>query len=619
MRVAVSILLLWAASGGPEVEAETPRRVIWVAVDSLRADHLRLGGYDRATSPWLDQLAESSAVFTSAFSPANSTGFSVAATFAGKHYSLLDHDSHPPHIPPDVETLPLVFQKGGFRTFGWITNAVLIASASNGLALGFDEWHKIIPKSAPKPDIDRVIAYVNQNYESTSEREFHYVHTMDVHDPYVPPIPFDRLWPEHVNTGAVRYGTMRHADRRTVLSNLPYHSEGHNVQDTDIAFLKTQYDGAVRFTDSEFPALLDALQYDPDNDLLIISADHGEQLFEHNFWGHGKSLYPEEINVPLIIQGPGITPGLYTGPMSLIDLFPTLCELFGLESPDTLLGVSLLPTLVAGSPVPLHPVYSEMPYWTGGVFAPEAAIIHGTDMYKLAVNAHWLRPWQIWPFAEELYRLDVDPQCRDNVAETSRERVEELNGLLRETNPRYEPYTTDAIRGKDADVALGPELMPELSGESGKRVRMRTASIRAGVNGGASLFVPEANLDMFVTTSSGLAHLLEVRYTLDSGVYRLSMYDEKSGEPFWEYTLRKVGHETRTIQAMITPPRRASRLSIKALVPGKVHLQSISLRVAPLPNFELVEWKRATTEAESETEADQREVRTALEALGYVD
>ncbi len=619
MHIATIAFSVMAALGQADVDAQSPKRVIWVAVDSLRADRLHFAGYERKSSPWIDELVHSSAVFDSAFSPSNSTGFSVAATMAGRHYSLLDHASHPPHIPGEFNTLPSVLQTDGFRTFGWITNAVLISNGHRGYTRGFDEWHKIIPKSAPKPTIDEAIEYITQNYEPTEGPEFHYVHTMDVHEPYVPPMPFDRLWPEHENTGAVNYGTMRQADGRFVLSDLPYHSEGHHVRDSDIAFLETQYDGTVRYTDTRLPALLSALGYDRHKDLLILSADHGEQLFEHDFWGHGKSLYPEEINVPLLIRGPGIVPGRYAEPVSLIDIFPTLCELFRLESPDSILGVSLLSTLTAGAPVPLHAVYSEMPYWTGGVFAPEAAVIYGTDLYKLAANVQWIRPWKIWPVSEELYDLKADPQCDTNLAPSMRERAGQLNDLLREINPRYAPYTTEAIQGTDLDAVLGPELMPSLAKEESKRVRLRTASFRASGTSGVSLVIPESDLEMIASTTPGVPHLLEVHYTLDSGEFRLSLFDESSREPYWEYTLRKASREQKTLQVMVTPSYRLSRFAVTALAPGKAQFHTISLRAASLPTFEMVEWQRAETDERSSEHSDQGEARSALEALGYVD
>lgn len=618
MQVVIIAVSLLSALGQAETDSPMPRRVVWVAVDSLRADHLHSTGYDRQTSPWIDKMVPSSAVFESAYSPSNSTAFSVAATMAGRHYSLMDHDSHPPHIPADVVTLPSIFQNGGFRTFGWIANPVLIANGNAGFARGFDEWHKIIPKSAPKPTIDEVAEYVKRNYEQTEGTEFHYVHTMDVHEPYVPPMPFDRLWPEHANTGAVNYGTMRQVDGRYVVSNLPYHSEGHGVRDTDIAFLTTQYDGAIRYTDTQLPALLNAIGYDPKTDLLILSADHGEQLFEHDFWGHGKSLYPGEINVPLLIRGPGITPGRYAQPVSLIDLFPTLCALFRLEPPDGIPGVSLLPTLTEGSPVPLHAVYSEMPYWTGGVFAPEAAVVYGTDFYKLAADVHWRRPWQVWPVAEELYDLNDDPRCFTNLTTSMRERADQLNGLLREINPRFAPYTSEAIQEKDVNALLGSELMPSLTAEDGGRVRVRTTSTRASGNGGLSLVAPQSDLEMHVSTTPGISYLLEIHYTLESGEFHLSMLDEGSGEPFWGYTLRKAGRERKTLRAMVKPFGRLSELEVKALTPGKAQFHQISLRAAAVPSFEVVQWRRAESNEDS-TQPMQDEVRSAIEALGYVD
>ena len=611
-------LVALALGAGAQSEPRPPCRVIWVAVDSLRADHVHFGGYERETTPWLDEFAGSCAEFRAAYSPANSTEFSVAATMTGVYYSLLNHNSYPPRIPHGVDTLPQLFQRAGFRTYGWIGNVLLVNHKREGFAFGFDDWHGILPRRAPTPTIDEIIACVHERYEPTGGPEFHYVHTMDVHEPYVPPMPFDRLWPGHMHAGAVRYGSMREAGGELVLSNLPYHSEGHTVSESDIAFLVTQYDGAIRYTDARLPLLLDALGYDADTDLIIISSDHGEQFFEHGFWGHGKTLYPEEIHVPLLVGGPGIVQGRHETPLSLVDLFPTLCALFGLPIPAGICGANLLPCLRGEGPVTSHRVYAEAPYWTGGVGAPEAVVIERGHLYKLAARVQFRHPWKLWPFSEEMFELDVDPGCRRNMVADRTGRADELNRVLREINPRYAPYTPEVIRGEDSDIVLGENIVPDLATEENGAVRVRDTMFRRAADKSLMLVAPEADVAASLDTAPGQTYVLAMEWQLASGVARVILADESTGEPFYTYTFRKPRQEWRALRAVVVPPRRLSVLTLRMVSPGRIRIRNLSMRSAHMPTPCLVPWKRHAHPIEEAVRPLDPDVAQALDALGYV-
>ena len=620
MNGALAVLTVLTGLFQAEADAPPPR-VIWIAIDSLRADHLHFAGYPRETSPWMDELAASGAAFTSAYAPASSTAFSVGATFTGRYYSLLDHESHPPHIPPGIKTLGETLTEAGVRTHAWIGNVVLKNGRNSGYGRGFQHWETIMPRRAPTPSIDEIVGTVERTYERSDKPEFHYIHTMDVHHPYVPIIPFDRLWPEHKPTPGIRFGEAIDKDGNMILSTLPYHKQRHDLGEESISYLITQYDGAIRYTDERLPALLEAFSYDRDRDILIISADHGEQFYEHGFWGHGRSVFPAETNVPLIIHGPGIVPARHGDAVSLVDLYPTLCDVFEAAHPPGLNGISLMPALRTGSLADSsRAVYTENPYWTGGVFAPEAAVIQNGDFYRIATNVHWREPWRIWPIDEGLYALSADQPFQTNLVPEREQRANELNEILRSINPRYAPYTVQAIRVRDEDVNFGPELMPPLNIGANKRVRVATPIVRQSAENSAFLSVRGRDLELLASTHAGRPHQLKLAYRLLSGAFRLTMRDQKSGESFYEYSIYKSAPEWSDLSVMIAPGGDQSAFTIAAIgsQDAVIQLKDVSLRQAEIPVFEQVQWERRSDGDAGIADSDSVDTQ-ALKALGYID
>jgi arylsulfatase A-like enzyme len=149
--------------------------------------------------------------------------------------------------------------------------------------------------------------------------------------------------------------------------------------------------------------------------VLIVSADHGEFFGEHGYYYHGQTLYDEVVRVPLIINAPGLTHKRITEPVSLLDLGPTILEIFGVSAASDAASETLWP-LIAGSgtrqrrPIPLQ---SRVSY---GLVFP--------DGYKVTVN--WRRHW------EEVYDLHADPEERSNLRDRDRRLGDERISLLRQ-------------------------------------------------------------------------------------------------------------------------------------------------------------------------------------------
>jgi arylsulfatase A-like enzyme len=162
---------------------------------------------------------------------------------------------------------------------------------------------------------------------------------MDVHSPYVSPAPFQEMFVQ--GPGQDRY-----------CNGLPTRP----VSAEDLAYTQGLYEGGIRYLDALVSELLEALERRGRlaRTFVVFVADHGDEFLEHGGFGHGDTLYRELLHVPLLLVGPGLPARDLEAPVSLIDLYPTLCELAGLAAPAQVQGRSLLPLLAAGGATELR-------------------------------------------------------------------------------------------------------------------------------------------------------------------------------------------------------------------------------------------------------------------------
>jgi arylsulfatase A-like enzyme len=133
-----------------------------------------------------------------------------------------------------------------------------------------------------------------------------------------------------------------------------------NLTEEDTKKIIAAYDGEIRYTDEEMGKLLTALDSLSllNNTIIIITADHGEELKDHGLIGHGHSVYDELIHVPLIIKIPGAENKVVDDQVELIDIFPTVLDILGISIPNQLEGKSLT-RLITGQKKLNKTVYSE--------------------------------------------------------------------------------------------------------------------------------------------------------------------------------------------------------------------------------------------------------------------
>ncbi|MSR48036.1 MAG: hypothetical protein EXS13_13420 [Planctomycetes bacterium] len=337
-----------AAAGDASVptaaDGQSRPHVIVVLIDTLRADRLGCYGYDRPTSPELDALAARGVVFENAYAQAPMTRGSVASLFTS-----LDPDAHATNdvlerLPDSADTLAEKLQRAGWRTACFSTNENV--SPVFGFDQGFDAfWLHRLSRLSRFTAWGRLSRWVTEtlgigrrsaDLDDSDARhltdavlgwlpgealapQFLWVQYIDPHSPYAPP---DDL----INTPSP--DPERMATHARFTHNCPPHPFGRwPEQEAGIVDGISQlYDAEIRFCDREVGRLVRELDTRGflRSSWLVITADHGEEFFDHQQLGHGQSMYDELLRVPLIVLGPGVAPGRVATPVQLIDLLPTL-------------------------------------------------------------------------------------------------------------------------------------------------------------------------------------------------------------------------------------------------------------------------------------------------------
>lgn len=450
--VGTAVMLLWggalvsrttptvkASSNNGPAEHEKPN-VLLITMDTVRADHLSLYGYQRDTTPHLRDLAREATVYTHAIATSDETLTTHASIFTGLypswHRAYDDPPQHPYGRPlaPTFTTLAQALRANGYWTGAEIANFGILGTEM-GMGRGFSVYHtrralrlSEVAYESPRPfylrtgarlilsrlavdtdelttrclraaDINRrAFALLDQAKQTGAF--FLFVNYMDAHGPYVLPPPFNTRFPgrdPHFNTAAMWEMTWQ------VLSG-----ERH-VSEAERSHLVSQYDGGIAYEDEEIGKLLARLRelglYD--NTLIIIVGDHGETFGEHGLMQHAVgSVYQDLVHVPLLIKYPSQRVGGQSDAwVSEVDLMPTVLDSVGVPLPAGVQGRSLR------SPHgDSETVYSE-------AFPPPSASVLNPRFrgFRRAIFAgSWkLVTWTQGP--SELYDLAIDAAEKHNL------------------------------------------------------------------------------------------------------------------------------------------------------------------------------------------------------------
>lgn len=425
--------------------------VVLVVIDTLRADHLGVYGYERPTSPQIDAFASRSTVFERAFATSPWTGPSVGSMLTGHVPSRhgggeLNRDDSGKivlrkgtkifgRLDESVETLAEQLAAHGYASAAVVTNAVLEPGSS--FDRGFATYRYLGPRSRAPAVTDAALRCLDERSDGPF---FLMVYYFDPHLPYLA----DGGW-------AGRF-TRDHATvLETPIRNV--HEVRRRLRELgagDREYIRAAYDEEIAFVDREIGRLLEGLEERGllAQALVVLTSDHGEELFDHGGFEHGHHLYQELLHVPLVVHAPGwLTPGRVTVPVSVMDVPATVLEAWALPRPENSPGVSLA-RAARGETA------------TRGRFFAAEGMLYGPDR---AAAISWPLKLILGPRKRRaLYDLEADPAERRPLKmrvfnQRAAELAAELDGLRDRAR---------AERSKRANIEFDEETRREL-GELG--------------------------------------------------------------------------------------------------------------------------------------------------------
>ncbi len=349
--------------------------VLIIIVDTLRADHLSPYGYSRDTSPYLTHLAQEGVVFENAIAPSSWTLPSHASMLTG----LLPHENRMEAatdiLSGSLPNLGDAMSKRGYRTATFSANFKFF-NRSHGFTHGFsrfEEYDQTVGGILDNVHLSRFILeklshfttganyafFGMKNWASAEtidknaldwigkgDRPFFLVlNYTDVHEPTLPPEPYLH---RYTSSAVARDQSMRFQDN--CVDAQPKASCDADRQQ----FIDT-YDGSIRYVDDSIKQLISQLNERGQlaNTIVVFTSDHGQEFGDHRLYGHAKSLYRAEIQVPLLFWKPGLVPGSVrvAAPVSTSDIPATILDLASPDDKQALPGHSLTTLWRSGDPV----------------------------------------------------------------------------------------------------------------------------------------------------------------------------------------------------------------------------------------------------------------------------
>jgi len=417
---------------GPVAHGEGRDNVVVVVIDTLRRDHLATYGYSRDTAPFLDELARQGAVFQGV-TPAPWTKSATASLLTGLHPLRHQTVDRIDRLPDAAVTLAERLRREGYHTLaasanGWISPAFAFDR-------GFETF--LFRDSVKARALNRALL---PSLDRLRPPFFLYVHYIDPHLPYEPETGWDGH-PLPAGPGS-RPVTVAEVDAPHFLKRSP----------ELLARARDLYDGEIRGTDDALRELVGQLARRGlmKRTILVVTADHGEELGEHGRMSHGQTVYQEVLQVPLVVRAPGrVLPGRRFGRASLTDVVPTLLDLLGIRRSG---GLSLdgqsLAGLLASPDADTDP---ERPFLSHLDFVDGTGLALTQGRWKLVLGRN--------PYRKELFDLDADPGEKRNLL-GSPEAAAAFSRVAAQTRDLYDRYSRAGLDRSTAalDASLSQSL-----------------------------------------------------------------------------------------------------------------------------------------------------------------
>ena len=411
--------------------------VLFILVDTLRAERLGSYGYERDTSPMLDRLARSGVRFERHLAQSSWTKASMASLWTGLYPARTGVTRFDDVVPEAARMAAEILREAGFQTIGLYRNGWL--NPTFGFDQGFEVYQRPVV-TPPPPNLRRENPTLKDGgtdegiIESAVEflrvggqrRWFLYLHLMDLHE--------------------YTYG------EESALFGSTY---------SDI------YDNSIRWTDAAIEFLLESLSElgELENTLIAVASDHGEAFLERRFEGHARRVYRESTEVPFLLSFPfRLEPGVVVeARTSNVDVWPTILDLLGLDPPQGIDGRSRLPDILSsmsgeGSDGGGGTAIADLDqHWSRRDSAPLPTIAVVEDTFR------YVRVEQAEGRLEQLFDARDDPrELWDRAAEEPEtlERLRAVADAYSETEPSWGEAPTREIDEFELNLlrALGYQL-----------------------------------------------------------------------------------------------------------------------------------------------------------------
>jgi arylsulfatase len=425
----------WDFPVSPELSSKR-YNIILITIDAAAPDRMSLYGYKRPTTPNLKKIAEQSALFKKAYSAGPSTRLAIPEMMTSKYGPDVDRAvgfKVPLEIKQSNLTMAEILKRAGYKTIALTSTPYF--SSWKGVLQGFDS----IDSSAAAFDnkknafhsgeklTEATVAMLNKESDNRTKPMFMWVHYYDTHSPYTQP-PDEKKF-------------------------------GKKPEDI--------YDSEMLYTDRQIARVVEEMDklYDPQETVLIISADHGEAFDNnHKVKRHGHDLHSTIVHIPLIIRAPFVKPGVFEGPVNSLDFLPTIVNLLGIKGVFSFSGTSLVPQLVDGKDDKDRTIFSLF-YLPENVYHKKPPLIMAGAR---TISLNYFKDMET--NTERMYKFSTDPYEENNIvdkepgkARTLRRNMAKFllwldNIIAARKTPKTPPVKppTKSLRGRKGQ--LGPTL-----------------------------------------------------------------------------------------------------------------------------------------------------------------
>jgi len=469
------IMLCLLLMGSAQSTASPRPNIVLITIDTFRADRIGYYGNKRDTSPQLDQFAREGVFFRQAFTTAGWTTPGLISILTSLYAPTHAVDIRGRRLDPQVETLPDVLQRVGYR----VPDIFFLTEIPNFANLGFEPYAR--RKELLHRGDDILFTWLREEADKSTDPFFLYYHYRDLHLPYNPGEVYEELYLDEAFASS--FGPLSWFKRfiarekmDLVKKNVMITRGAMDFAPRDSSWVRALYDAGIRRLDDQLFARLRRTLEETglaDNTIVIVSADHGEELLDHGLVGHISTfkeghLYDESERIPLVMWMPGVLPSgrVIEEPVQCIDIMPTLLELVGVDIPSSLQGRSLV-KLIEGAPD-----WREKPLFFESSSAGYTANAEEYQRRFRAVRtAAWKLIHDVAADRYELYDLRRDPLERDNIHGQRPQISDSLGNMLNEWSlyAHKSAYRGGQLRVPEAvvsDVESPPEILFPADGDT---------------------------------------------------------------------------------------------------------------------------------------------------------